>query len=212
LSSSPVGLIVKAHKVRSIRAGFQRGDEWLFLRDTQRIEARGRGEGDVGTTFRPTKIMQRVSETVSADEGLTGNAIRTAIGGRTEYVSLALELLVSEGYIEVRKDGQAHLHYSIRPYREDCEPATVSTVSLPFPNHGPDTVSHRVPLPVGEGPGTGNGSGGDETANRFPSAPPHRPAVRKDAELKRRLLEIDTLPEAEQQPAYEKLEAEFGAP
>src|SRR5207248_289693 len=34
LSTNPVGLIVKAQKVRSVRAGFQRGDEWLFGKDT----------------------------------------------------------------------------------------------------------------------------------------------------------------------------------
>jgi hypothetical protein len=166
LSAIPVGLIIKAHKVRSIRAGFQRGDEWLFVRDTQRIESRDRGEGDeAGATFRPTTIMRRVSEAVEADEGLTRNAIRTTIGGRSEWVSLALELLVSEGYIEARRDGQSLHHFSVQPYREDTE-------SQPSPNRVPDSVpateSNRVPLSVGKGRVGDSVSGGAETGNRVP--------------------------------------------
>ena len=106
--------------------------------------------------------MRRVSEAVEHDEGLTRNAIRTTIGGRAEYVTLALELLVSEGYIEARKDGQALRHHTLRPYREDAETATESTESQPSPNQVPDPVpsteSHRVPNPVGIGPGDGLGS------------------------------------------------------
>jgi hypothetical protein len=176
LSANPVGLILKAHKVRSIRAGIRRGDEWIFLRDSQTIERRDRAEADDDhATFRPTAIMRRVSEAVELDAGLTRRAIRTAIGGRAEYVDLALELLVSEGYIEARKDGQAHRHGSIRPYREDAETPTVSTVSPPCPNRVPDTptatVSNRVPHPVGVGPGTGHGSDAAEVdENRVPDS------------------------------------------
>lgn len=170
-SINPIGLIVKAQKVRSIRAGHQRGDEWLFLKDSQRIERRAREEGD-SAAFRPTHIMRKVSEAVERDEGLTGNTIRTTIGGRAKNVDLALALLISEHYIEVRKDGQAHRHYSIRSYREDAETPTASTVSQPRPNHVPDavpaTASHRVPNPVGIGRAGDTVSGGDENSNRVP--------------------------------------------
>ncbi len=155
LSTNPVGLIVKAHKVRSIRAAFKRGDEWLFPRDTQTIEPRGHAEaGADQSTFRPTAIMRRVSEAVERDAGLTRNAIRTAIGGRASYVNLALELLLSEGYIEAHKDGQAHRHTTIRPYRE-------STESQPSPNRVPDPATATESTgsqPYREGPGTGLGS------------------------------------------------------
>jgi hypothetical protein len=121
LSTSPVGLIIKAHKVRSVRAGVRRGDEWVFLRDTQCIEQRDGVNDNIESTFRPTKIMQRVSETVESDPGLSRNSIRASVGGRAEYVGLALELLISEGYIAVVRDRQAHLHHSLRPYREANE-------------------------------------------------------------------------------------------
>jgi hypothetical protein len=188
-SANPVGLIAKAHKVRSIRASIQRGDEWLFLRDTQTIEPHGRAEvgGDRGT-FRPTAIMQRVSEAVEHDEGLTRRAINTSIRGRAGYVGLALELLISEGYVEVHKDGRAHRHRSLRPYREDAETPTVSTVSAPCPNRVPDTptatVSNRVPHPVGVGPGTGHGSDGADAEPPTPepsTTTPSTPAAAVDA-------------------------------
>ncbi len=159
-SASPVGLTISAQKVRSVRAPFQRGDEWLFERDTQRIQRRASSSAESTSTFRPTAIMQRVSELVESDEGLTGNAIRTAIGGRSEYVTLALQLLVAEDYIAVNRDGQAHRHRSLKPYRE----ATVSTVSGPSPDRVPDTVPGTVstvsPL-RSRGNGDGPGADGD---------------------------------------------------
>lgn len=152
-SAAPAGLAVKAGKVRSVRAGHQRGDEWLFLKDTQRVIARERNSTpDTTSTFRPTTIMQRVSEAVERDPGLSKRALRTAVGGKAATVDLALELLLSEGHIAAEEDGQTLHHRSLKPYRGD----TVSTVSAPCPDRVPDTlpatVSDRVPPPVGGGP------------------------------------------------------------
>jgi KaiC/GvpD/RAD55 family RecA-like ATPase len=161
--TNPPGLAIKAQKVRSVRAPFQRGDEWLFERDTQRIQRRAGNTIEPDHAFRPTTIMQRVSELLERDEGLSANAVRTAIGGRSEYVTLALQLLVSEGYIVAEKDGQAHRHRSLKPYREPTE----STESPPCPNRVPDPVpgteSTESPLRSrgrGDGPGeNGHGNG-----------------------------------------------------
>ena len=143
LCAEPVGLLIKAHKVRGVRAGFRRGDEWLFAKDSQRITRR---EGMDRPAFRPTHIMQRVSETVEQSPGLSRNAIRTAVGGRAENVTLAVELLLSEGYVKVRRDGKAHAHYSVTPFREP----TGSTESQPSPNQVPDSVEE--PGPPSPGP------------------------------------------------------------
>lgn len=156
---NPVGLAIRAQKVRSIRAGFRRGDEWLFERDTQRIVRRAANSPEPESTFRPTAIMQRVAELVERDAGLSANAIRTAIGGRSEYVTLAVQLLVSEGYIAVERDGQAHRHRSLKPYREHTE----STESKPGPHQVPDplpgTESTESP-PRRGGHGDGPGANG----------------------------------------------------
>jgi KaiC/GvpD/RAD55 family RecA-like ATPase len=163
--ASPVGLTIAAQKVRSVRSPFQRGDEWLFERDTQRIQRRAASSAEPTSTFRPTGIMQRISELVESDEGLSGNAIRAAIGGKAEYVTLALQLLVAEDYIAVDRAGQAHRHRSVKPYRE----ATVSPVSGPSPDRVPDTLPGTVstvsPLRSrgnGDGPGA-DGHGHDLT-------------------------------------------------
>jgi hypothetical protein len=163
LCAEPVGLLIKAHKVRSVRAGFQRGDEWLFAKDTHRILVRGRGE-DHGSTFRPTGQMQRVSEAVEQEPGLSKRAIRATVGGKAATVDLALELLISEGNIAANQDGQATRHRSIKPYREP----TVSTVSQPCPAPCPDTpptdrVPVSAPLRAGHGHGHGDGQGQQHT-------------------------------------------------
>jgi hypothetical protein len=172
-STNPPGLAIRAEKVRSVRAGFQRGDEWLFVRDSQRVIDRADASSDHTSTFRPTAIMARVSELVERDDGLTVNAIRSAIGGRSEYVTLALQLLVAEGYIGTQQDGQGRHHHSVKPYREPTE----STESQPGPNQVPDPVpgteSTESPLRsrgLGTGPGANGHSRPTESGN--PDADP----------------------------------------
>jgi hypothetical protein len=170
--TNPVGLVIRVQKVRSVRTGFQYGDEWLFERDTQRIERRERTAADQASGFRPTNIMEKVSRTVEQKPGLSKSAIRAAVGGKAENVDLALELLIAEGYIEAQRHGQAHRHESAKPYREADDPSTESTESQPSPDQVPDSVSdtesHRVPHhPVGVG-GRGLGSGPSGPGDQVP--------------------------------------------
>jgi hypothetical protein len=160
-STTPPGLIVKAAKVRSIRASHQRGDEWLFLRDTQRIVRRERtaaASDQPASAFRPTNLMEKVSRAVEQHPGLSKRAIRTTIGGNAAAVDLALELLIAEEFIEVHKDSRGHSHHHLKPYRQLGDPGPCPTVSAPCPGRVPDTVpatvSDRVLSPVGGGPVT----------------------------------------------------------
>ncbi len=170
LHTNPVGLIVKAHKVRSVRAPIARGDEWLFLRDTQEIERRDRPSGSEDTTFRPTNIMEKISKAIEQKPGLSKSAIRATTGRKAEHVDLAIELLIREGYVEVRKDGQAHPHHTVKPYRETDDPPTESTESLPslyrVRDSASDTESHRVPHPYVVGGDSGLGSDDTEPPNQ----------------------------------------------
>ncbi len=166
ISTTPPGLLVKADKVRSIRAAFTRGDEWLFVKDTQRIEARHRP--DSATSFRPTHQMQAVSEALETTPGLSKRAIRATVGGKAGYVDLALDLLVSEGFVTVERGAGGHAHSSVTPYRQP----TVSTVSDPCPQACPDTGSKdRVPVspPLKGGHGHGHDNGHSNGAHRVPT-------------------------------------------
>jgi hypothetical protein len=68
--------------------------------------------------FRPTVLMGRVHEAIAATPGISKNAIRASVQGKNEAKDLALELLVGEGYVEVRREGQSHCHHAVRDYSE----------------------------------------------------------------------------------------------
>src|SRR5665213_663793 len=116
-SASPAGLFIKTTKVRPICAAFKRGDKWLFTRDDQRItqvESAVDSEGN----FRPTNIMQKVSEELELGGGLGVNEIEEAVTSKKDHVTTARRLLDDEGYIENRPEGQKHHYFSLKPYRE----------------------------------------------------------------------------------------------
>lgn len=118
LKAQPVGLVLTAGKVRTVRAPFRRGDSWVFDRLTQQIESSTAepASGD-DETFRPTVLMQRVADAIEAEPGLTRRALRTAVKGKHDVKELALELLISESYVEPRRDGKWTKHYLLKPYR-----------------------------------------------------------------------------------------------
>lgn len=71
-----------------------------------------------GGTFRPTALMEKVSRYVELNPGITTRSIRTAIRGKTEYVILAVDLLVAEGYIATAPGPRrAVVHRSIQAFR-----------------------------------------------------------------------------------------------
>jgi archaellum biogenesis ATPase FlaH len=165
--ANPAGLAIRATKVRSVRAPFRRSDEWLFARDTLRIVSRERDQTDQPRTFRPTAFMAKISSALERDPGLSKRAIRVAVGGKSETVDLALELLVSEGYVRVETDGKGGHHHPVRPYSEP----TVPTVTQPCPDRDPDTLPiDRDPVtpPLKGGTVTVTGENGDKPTNRDP--------------------------------------------
>ena len=74
-------------------------------------------DADTEDPFRPTQLMGRLSDAIAAEPGLSKRALRAAVTGKAQYVDLALELLVTESYVETR-DGprSARLHYSLKPF------------------------------------------------------------------------------------------------
>jgi hypothetical protein len=114
-----LSLIITCRKVRSVRAPFAYGDQWLFAREDQRVTVYKGAEAEANSAdFRPTGLMEKVSLFVEGNSGCSGKDVRDAVSGRTEYVSLALKQLVHEGYVEETPEpGNRLAHASIVPFR-----------------------------------------------------------------------------------------------
>jgi hypothetical protein len=129
-------------------------------------------EGEAGAAgFRPTVLMEKISRVLEVEEGLSLRAVRTAVSGTAEYKDRALEVLIREDYVEMRRDGQAQRHFSIRPYREDEDPNRVpDRVPTVSPSDQGDHSRDRVPVsPLIRD--TGHGHSGTVSHDRVPSLP-----------------------------------------
>lgn len=74
-------------------------------------------------SFRPTRLMERVSRYVEDHPGASGNDIDRARLGKADYVRKATGVLVTEGWLRVERVGPAMRHHSERPFSEDPLPA-----------------------------------------------------------------------------------------
>lgn len=75
-------------------------------------------EKDDASTFRPTGIMEKTSKLIEEKPGLSRKDVLSLVGGKHDYSSAALSLLVAEGYVRAEQDGREKRHYSTGPYRE----------------------------------------------------------------------------------------------
>jgi hypothetical protein len=135
-----------------------------------RIKLEPPEHNDTGTTFRPTVLMERVSQAVEAQPGLSLRSLRTAVKGqRNDAKDLAVDLLVSENYIEIRTEGQAKRHYSLRPYSTETDPEDAPCPTVPDRAPGtPDGDRAPVPHPF-KGTGTEHTPKGTaDNGNRAP--------------------------------------------
>lgn len=82
-----------------------------------RLETPDTAENEDGTVH-PTRYMERVSRLLEDNpQGLSKRSIRAGVAGGNDMIDLALELL-QNGYVAVEPYGSAHLHTSVKPYRE----------------------------------------------------------------------------------------------
>lgn len=128
--------------------------------------------GEPGT-FRPTHLMERICEHIAGNTGATVRQIKDAVNGKTAAKDLALNLLVREGYVERRIEGQAHRHHHLRDFREtdDLTPTDppVPDRSPTDPRNGGDPPIPRSPSLQGSGIGDqSNGNGATD-----PRSPTH---------------------------------------
>ena len=170
LVASPPGLVIRTQKVRSVRAGFRRGDEWTFARDTQTIERQTTAANDDGDGFRPTHLMEKVSRFVEADPGVTVNAIKQGVSGKREYIAAAIEVLIAEGFIERHQRGQAQQHRPIRPFREDDESALEPSPDDRDPVGAESAGQTSLTEPRESSTNTRPGTGSEPSPDRVPAS------------------------------------------
>lgn len=83
-----------------------------------------------GSTFRPTTLMQRVSEALEAagDDGLTATEIEQTVTGKAPAMRMARNLLVDEGYARRSSTAPDGSRFSttrfmiVKPYRQADDP------------------------------------------------------------------------------------------
>ncbi len=74
--------------------------------------------------FRPTTLMERISEAIELEPGLSSTKVLDAVEGKTDWKRKALKLLIAEGYVCVEREGkQTRKHYCARLYRAAEDPA-----------------------------------------------------------------------------------------
>jgi KaiC/GvpD/RAD55 family RecA-like ATPase len=107
---------------------------------------------DDGHVKRPTVLMERVSELLERNPGLSGHQIETTVSGKASGIRKAIAVLVSEGYVRaVPMPGRGGgFRYEVdRPFR-DAE-ITLSPPSQPEPRPSsqprPNLVPDELPDP-----------------------------------------------------------------
>jgi hypothetical protein len=110
--------------------------------------------------FRPTRLMQQVSEYLEQQpDAVTKNTVATGVGGKKKYVLEAIERLVKEGYVESTPGARrSQWLSSARPYREGLSD-DLTTGSRVVPT-GSQASGSLVPPLIGE-PVTGGSRGGE---------------------------------------------------
>lgn len=78
------------------------------------------GHVDDGKPFRPTVLMGRISDFLTAthrdDEWVSKIAIEKGVRGNAEACRKALQMLIDEGYVEMQIVGQRHRHRLVKPF------------------------------------------------------------------------------------------------
>ena len=68
-------------------------------------------------------LMERVSDYIQANPGMNKTGVKTAVKGKAEFVVLALDLLIAEGYVTAT-DGpkRSTLLAPCKPYLQSGDP------------------------------------------------------------------------------------------
>lgn len=92
----------------------------------------GSQDSDGQGAFRPTSLMERVSEVIEQHPGeLTKNKAAETAGGKKAHTLSAVDILRSEGYVETKPGRNGHPVYtSVKPYRQTDDPLSDQHVNI----------------------------------------------------------------------------------
>ncbi len=77
----------------------------------------GEASGRRGETFEPTYLMEKISRAVQLTPGLSKKAIEDLVSGKAATKRLALELLVTRGYIGTKQESRGRVsHHHMKAY------------------------------------------------------------------------------------------------
>ena len=128
--------------------------------------------------FRPTHLMQKVSELLeTVNGGLAKDAIEKGVSGNNDAIRAALDRLVEEHYVG-REPGArgALLHTSLRPFREDEMPTSPTS-----PDLAPTSPTGEVKSPIRPRPTPPRSMGGEGRGQDWASeAPSDQPDLARD--------------------------------
>jgi hypothetical protein len=97
-----------------------------------------------GGVARPTFYMQRVSEYLEGGPARSSTDIETNVTGKAQHIRKALAVLVDEGFVKAHQGSNRTVwHQSIKPFRQDDEPAS------PSPAENGQSVPVRPPVVPG---------------------------------------------------------------
>lgn len=113
---------LRVSKDRTGGLGVARGQvafELHFLPGAEHTHAEFRSPRTFEKEFLPTRLMEKVSTFVELYAGgVSGNEIAKGVTGNAEAKREAILHLVAKGFLRVEQKGRAHLHHSVRPFRE----------------------------------------------------------------------------------------------
>jgi hypothetical protein len=140
----------------------------------------------VGSTFRPTVLMERASRKLEAETApRSKNWIEKNVTGNKPALRTGVSILVDEGYFAQQETPSGYELTSARPYREDADPALAEeageTSSTPRPylvpdlrSVTPDPTSSLRPCPYMD---EGEGRSATSSTNHVPTSPPSLPIL-----------------------------------
>ena len=80
----------------------------------------GEQSGRAGETFEPTILMEKISRAIQLTPGLSKNAIENLTNGKATTKRLALELLITRGYVDAQTGkNRAIQHFHVKSYYAD---------------------------------------------------------------------------------------------